>query len=171
MPKRAKKPRKTKSGKVIPPAPHRVLYAVRALSRVGYSATRNAIMKRWEVSHTTAEKDIALAYKQIADDAETERPKLRARETVRMTRIAAAAEREGEYNAAVQASARIAKINGLDVDVVSVAGVTPEQQAMLQAMAMTPYQRRQRMEQLQRQLPRPATKSGAGRPPVGPEDA
>ncbi len=169
MPKRPKKVRKTGSGKAIPPAPHRVLYAARALSRVGYSATRNAIMQRWGVSDTTAEKDIAHAYKQLADDAEAERPKLRARETARMTRVAAAAEREGEYNAAVQASARIAKINGLDVDVVSVGGVTPEQQAMLQAMAMTPYQRRQRMEQLRGQLP--ATSGKPERAPAEPEDA
>jgi len=158
MAKRAKKPAKTKGGKSLPNAPHRVLYAVRSLSRVGYSATRNAIMQRWGVCQTSAENDIKVAYLQMANDAESERPQLRARETARMTRVAAKAEGDGEYGAAVQASARIAKINGLDVDVVSVGGMTEEQRTMLAALQMTPIQRQQRIAAIRaRTLPAPVT--------------
>jgi hypothetical protein len=50
--------------------------------------------------------------------------------------------------------------------VVNVAGVTPEQQAMLNALIMTPHQRRQRIEQL-----RAETAKAVPAPSAAAEDA
>lgn len=149
-----KKPKitETESGRAIPPAPHRVAYAQQKLYENSYSTVRAMIMKQFGVSKATAERDIANAQVLIAEDAERERPILRARETQRLNRIADKAEDAGEFSAAVQASRGIGKMNGLEVQVVSVGNTSPEQQAMLNALVMTPHARRRRLAELKAQL-------------------
>lgn len=148
MPVKSKKPKRTAKGKAIPRAMNRVAYAQLILCENSYTVTRNKIMDRFKVSKATAERDIVEAQKLIADDAEKERPTLRARESLRLNRIADAAEDEGEYQAAVAASRGISKLNGLEVDVVSTGPMAPEQQAMIAALALTPVQRTQRLAEL-----------------------
>ena len=148
MPRKAKNPKKTAQGKSIPRAMNRVAFAQVTLSDHTYARTRQMIMERFEVSEATASRDIAEAQKLFADDAEKERPYLRARETARLNRIADSAEDAGEYHAAVAASRGLSKLNGLEVDVISSGPLDPGQQAMVSAMTMTPVQRQRRIAEL-----------------------
>lgn len=152
MPKVPDEPQVTASGKPVPNAPHRIKVAIEELTSGGYSSTRETLMEQFGICARTAASDIKEAYRLIAEDAEAERPQLRTREVARMTRIAKKAEAAGDYAVVISASARIAKLNGLDVDVVQTGGVTPEQQAMLSAIVLTPYQRRERAGQLRSRL-------------------
>lgn len=161
-------PQTTESGKEVPSAPHRIRRAIRELTRGGYSHTRDVLVDVFGICPRTATSDIKEAYRLIAEDAEAERPSLRAREVERMTRVALKAEQEGEFSAAVAASARIAKLNGLDVDIVQVGGVTPEQQAMLSALVLTPYQRRQQIEEIRARI---GTPDPTRTPPISDEES
>lgn len=154
MPVEPNEPRKTASGKDIPPAEYRVATAQRLLldDCMSYGDTRDYLMKQYEVSHATAERDIAAARKQIAEDAEQERPMLRARETNRLNRIACKAESTGKLDSAISAIRSLAKINGLEVQVIVAGGASPEQQALLNAAGMTPHQRQTRIDELRGRL-------------------
>jgi len=154
MPVEPNEPRKTASGKDIPPAEYRVATAQRLLMDecMSYSETRAEIMKQYEVSHATAERDIANARRQIAEEAEAERPMLRARETNRLNRIARSAESVGKFEAAVAAVRGLAKINGLEVQVVVGGAASPELLAAQNAAALTPHQRKSRIDELRERL-------------------
>lgn len=173
MPVKPRVTRKTARGVEIPRAMHRVAFAQATLCESSYTLTRNAVMSKFGVSKATAERDIVEAQKLIAEDAEKERPTLRARETMRLSRIADAAEDEGEYQAAVAASRGISKLNGLEVDVVSTGPLAPGQQAMVQALALTPVQRQQRLAALRAKAGtlREQAKAEAAAKPKAPEDA
>lgn len=148
----AKEEQRTASGELVPNAVARVKVAQDQLTRGGYQRTREILMDTFGICARTAASDIKQAYVLIAEDAEAERPQLRAREVQRMTRIADDAEKNGEFTAAIAASARIAKLNGLDVETIMTGTVSPEQQAMLSALVLTPYQRRARAQELRDQL-------------------
>lgn len=125
-------------------------------------------MAEFGVSASTACRDIAEAQALIAEDAERERPFLRARETLRLTRIADKAEDADEFQAAVAASRGISKINGLEVQVVSLGATSAEQQAMINAIVLTPVQRQQRIAQLRAEHEK-AREVAASAPPRDPD--
>lgn len=163
MARRKGKLRKTATGKDIPPAEYRVATAQRLLLDECMSSgeTSAYIQKQYQVSSATAERDIAYARKLIADDAERERPMLRARETHRLSRIATKAEGVGRFEAAVAAVRGLAKINGLEVQVVAVGGSSAEQQAMLDAVMLTPTARQTKIEELRARIAARSTNGGA----------
>jgi hypothetical protein len=78
--------------------------------------TRAYLMETFGISRATAWRRIAQAQKLMAEEAEEERPYLRARATLRLLRLADKAEDAGEYSAAVQAVRGISKVNGLEVN-------------------------------------------------------
>lgn len=153
MPQEPAEPHVTSSGKEVPNAPHRIKYAIELLTSSGYSKARDELVATFGICPRTAASDIKEAYRLIAEDAEAERPHLRTRETERMTRIAVKAESTGQLAAAIAASARIAKLNGLDVETLNLGGeVTPEVQAMLAAMSLSPKARKDREAELKERI-------------------
>lgn len=142
-------PATTNSGELVPVAPQRVREAQRMLTSVGYTETRDGLMAQFQISKSTAERTIREAYRLIASEAEEERPHLRNREVERLTRLAHAAEQDGDFNAAIKASAQLAKICGLEAPTTVHMGVSREQQAMLSGLMLTPHERRKRMAALE----------------------
>jgi hypothetical protein len=100
----AKMPTTTSSGAEVP---SRRTRSRRRRSTYDHTLAQDAryLMETFGISRATAWRRIAEAQKLIAEEAEEERPYLRARETLRLHRIADKAEDAGEYSAAVQASA------------------------------------------------------------------
>lgn len=153
MSKRRRIPLRTSSGAIVPPGIERGAWAeTQLLLSRRYGDVLDELMRKFDVAKSTAEEDIALARQRIAEAAEKDRPFLRERETERLARIADKAEKAGEYTAAVQASRALSRLNGLEVKIVSVGAVTPEQQAMVGALALSPHQRQQRIAKLRAEL-------------------
>jgi hypothetical protein len=93
----------TEKGNPITRNPARVVFAADQLRTKTYSAARDAIVARWGVHHTTAEKDIRAAKKLIA--LELDAIEVRAGEVRRNERIADRAEELAEKAAKGAASA------------------------------------------------------------------
>jgi hypothetical protein len=155
MPKKRtkSKPRRTSTGTPIDVAPQRTAFALRLMCDLGvrYSETRRRLMAKFGISDSTAERDIERAYKQMGERNEKERPHLGGHTSARLWRIAGKAEREGKYDAAVNALGRFAKINGLEAPKKHhhTGGVTEEQKQLLAALALTPVERAKRIAELE----------------------
>jgi len=116
----------TSSGAPIVGNPARVAFAQDSLLERSSGRTVKLLIERFEISRATAERDIATAKRLIAETAERERPQLRAMETVRLERVADAAEQlvdkamaTGDHAAAaaamrsvIAASREIGRLNG-----------------------------------------------------------
>jgi hypothetical protein len=109
---------KTKGGNPVDGQPERLRFATRMYAKYGYIRAREMIVAKWGIGESTAERDLTIARKAIADQAERERPFLRERLTEHLTRVAADAHNDKRFSAAVQADRAIAKLNGLEIDVV-----------------------------------------------------
>ena len=82
----------TSSGAPIVGNPARVAFAQGSLLERSSGRTVKLLIERFEISRATAERDIATAKRLIAETAERQRPQIRAMETVRLERVADAAE-------------------------------------------------------------------------------
>lgn len=116
----------TSSGAPIVGNPARVAFAQDSLLERSSGRTVKLLIERFEISRATAERDIATARRLIAETAERQRPQIRAMETVRLERVADAAEQlvdramaTGDYAAAaaamrsvIAASREIGRLNG-----------------------------------------------------------
>jgi len=151
MPPKAKEPRVTASGGAVPPAVNRIAEAQRILTSGGYGKARTGLMATFGISKAQAERDITEAYRLIAEDAEAERPYIRARELERLVRLAEAGEKLGDaagLSVAAKCSQQIAKLTGIEAATSIVVGVSPEQEALLAALHLSPHERRLRAERL-----------------------
>lgn len=133
-----------------PPGIHRIALAEKLLlGGARYSQVKTALIEQFAVAKSTAEQDIQDAQKLIAAELESERPYMLARLVNGLQRVIEGAEADRDWSAAVAANRQIAKLYGLEAPIaVNVAQVSPEQQAMLSALMMTPHERRQRIEEL-----------------------
>lgn len=116
----------TSSGAAIVGNPARVAFAQDSLLERSSGRTVKLLIERFQISRATAERDIATAKRLIAETAERQRPQIRALETVRLDRVADAAEQlvdkamaTGDYAAAaaamrsvIAASREIGRLNG-----------------------------------------------------------
>jgi hypothetical protein len=109
---RAKDP-PTTTTREVPLHANQIAAAQELLYEHSSNKTRDMLMETFGISRATAWRRIAEAQRLIAEDAEQERPYLRARETARLNRIADKAEDGGEYHSAVAASREIGKLHGL----------------------------------------------------------
>lgn len=114
-----------------------------------YVRVRDAIEKRFGCSRSSAERVIRLAKLHLAERFAEELPTRRAEICEQLQRIADEQEME-QPMAAIAALREIATIVGLhapkrlDVTV----DITPEQRASIEALKMTPHERRARLEEL-----------------------
>ncbi len=82
----------TLSGAAIVGNPARVAFAQDSLLERSSGRTVKLLIERFEISRATAERDIAIARRLIAETAESQRPQIRAIEMARLERVADAAE-------------------------------------------------------------------------------
>ncbi len=171
-----KKPRGSKtSGRVIPDArvakllsgrdPIRINFALEAWLAPGprperYSTVRTLLMDTFGISRATAERDIRDARLMNAEHTISNLPMMRAESSEQLQRIADKQEQSLPM-ASIAALREMHSINGLHVNVVSVGATSPEQQALIGALVMTPYQREQRIAKLRAESDRSATPAKA----------
>jgi len=112
-----------------------------------YTRVTAAIAARFGCDLSTAKRAMAGAkvvkLAQFLDDL----PYMRAESSAQLQRIADTQE-DTQPMAAVAALREKHCINGLHVSIVSVGGVTPEQQQAVAALSLTPYERQQRIAEL-----------------------
>lgn len=119
---------------------------------MSYSEVRSALIEKFGVHKGTAERDITEAKRQNAEMTAllmvTKRPELIARQSVILDGIRADATAVQQYTAAIGAVREFNDINGLHIDIVAVGPTNPEQQALVGALMLTPYQREKRIAEL-----------------------
>lgn len=156
MPQKPRKPATRATTKVNQnePNPFRVAFArVAMASGMSYSQTRAAIVLKFGCHKATAERDIAVAKIQNKEITDKALPELLARKSAELDEIQLLAKEDKQYTAAVGAVREFARINGMHVEVIAIGPTSPEQQAMVNALVMTPYQRQKRIAELKGEAP------------------
>jgi len=151
---------RSSSGPAPEHAPHRARFALTRLDAGDrYSAARAALIAKFGISESTAERDLKAAYQAIADEHAAELPTIAARIAARAWRLAATAERARDVTAALAALALVAKVSGLASAAIEVTTTAAdsllasmrtrgEREAMHQALKMTNAQRQARIDHL-----------------------
>lgn len=165
MPTRSTKPPKRPGPRhpnQFEPNPFRVAFArVAFASGMRYIEVRAALVHKFGIHRTTAEKDIKVAKIQNKEVIDKALPAMLARKSAELDELQLLAKDDKQYAAAVSAVREFARINGMHVEVIAVGPTNPEQQAMVNALVMTPYQRQKRIAELKGDAPPPPARGKA----------
>lgn len=150
MSTRPKAPHTTEDGHKIEPGIHRVQHAVDLLLAGGrYSTVCAALVKTFEISKSQADTDLTAAKRVIAEEFRARLPVIVPAALEDLLAIITEAKADRDWKAAIAGWNQVIKMCGLEAPTrVAVTTFSPEQLALMQAVTMTPHERRQRMEQL-----------------------
>lgn len=130
----------------------RVAFALDELDEgTTYAKIVGLIMGEFGVTERTAERDMTRAYIVMGQAAGPDLEQRAARAERSLWRVAAKAEKDGDWKAAIGGFGRIASIYGMDAPkkVQVSGGMTVEQSALLGALQLTPTERQARIAELE----------------------
>lgn len=133
---------------------------------LSYSRTMEQIQEEFGVVQRTAERDLARAYEAIAKEEGDELPQRAARVSRGVWRVTHKAEQAQDWKAAIAGYKQLASFYGMDAPkkVQLSGGISPEQQALLDALQLTPTERLKRIEELSGDLVASGDQSGPDGP-------